>query len=452
MDLNLLVSSIGSAMWGWPLLALFVGVGLLVSFALRFVQIRYMITCIRMVFSPSVGDVQSGKAELSPFQAFINSLAVNTGNGSIAGMATAVYVGGPGAVFWLLVAGLLGMALRFAEVYLGTCFTGTYTFKGAKGGPMVYLSLIPGGAYLPYIYAFLMCLYCFAAGNAMQVNNIGMGIAKICSEVGFSVSLYVIASLLTAFMAYAIFGGADRILSISDKLTPFKVILFFIATTIVLIFHASALLPALKLIFKEAMNPTAAAAGAAGACVQYAMKAGFARSLNAHESGLGLAAVLFGSTESKQPMRDSIMSMASTFICNYFVCFSVALLIVASGVWASGEQSLALTIAAYSTVFGSFGPWIVTFISASFGLGVLVACTFIGKQCFLFLTGNRFLNLYYALYLAITFFGTVARVDLVWNSIDIVNGLMLVINLFAIVWLLPRIAKDLRAYQSSSRV
>lgn len=444
MDLNQYVSNLGALIWGWPLLTLFMVAGIVVTVALYFVQFRYLGTSLRLVFAPSKSETTLAQGELSPFQAFINTLAANTGNGSIAGMSTALFVGGPGAIFWLLIAGIFGMALRFAEVYLGAYVMGKHTFKDAKGGPMVYLSLVPGGKLLPYIYAFLMLLYCLVAGNAMQVNNIGTGLCRIAG-----VDLWFVALGLTAFMAYAILGGAQRILSISDKLTPFKVIVFFIAAIIVLIYHAQSIWPALCLIFREAFHPTAFAAGVAGVTVQQAMKSGIARSLNAHESGLGLAAVLFGSTESKQPVRDAIMSMASTFICNYLVCFSVALLVIASGVWNNGEQSLALTISAFSTVFGGYAPWLVTFISASFGLGVLVACTFIGKQCFLFLSGGKAVWLYYALYLLITFVGTLARVDLVWNSIDVVNAAMLVINLFGILWLLPIARKQLAAYRAA---
>lgn len=446
MDLNAWISSLDAILWGWPLLTLFIGAGLIVTIACSFVQFRYLGSSLRAVLAPSKNETVTGRAELSPFQAFINSLAANTGNGSIAGMATCVFAGGPGAVVWVLVAGILGMALRFAEVYLGTCFIGKKTFHEAKGGPMLYLSLVPGGSVLPYIYAFLMCAYCFVAGNAMQVNNIGIGIGRISS-----INPVYIALGLTAFMAYAILGGAQRILHISDRLTPFKVMVFFIATLIVLVYYAPILPGAMAFIISEAFSPRAMAAGACAVGIQIAMKNGFIRSMNAHESGIGFAAVLFGSTESRHPVRDAILSMASTFICTFCISFPVALLLIASGVWSSGEQSLAMTISMYSTVFGSYGPWIVTFISASFGLGVIVACAYVGKQCYLFLTRGKFLWFYYLAYVAITFGGTLSRVDLIWNSINVVMAAMLIINVFGILWLLPLIVKDFRAYDGSHK-
>ena len=183
-----------------------------------------------------------------------------------------------------------------------------------------------------------------------------------------------------------------------------------------------------------------------GITMQQAMRSGFARSLNAHEAGLGVAATFYGASSSKKPVQDSIMAMLGAFISTYIVCFMVALCIIASGVWDNGLSSTALTISAFNTVFGYYGGWVVTFCAASFGLGVMVSFAFVTHECWVFLTRGRWGNMSYVIYGAVTFFGTLAKVDLIWNTNDIVNGLLLLINLYGIVWLLPVIRKSVVKY------
>ncbi|MCL4379976.1 amino acid carrier protein [Candidatus Dependentiae bacterium] len=445
MDINAIALLISQTIWGWPLLALFLIMGLIVTVATRFVQIRHLPTALKAVFAPSREEMTvAGAAPLSPFQAFLNSLGTATGNGCIAGMATAIYCGGPGSAFWLLIAGFLGMALRYAEVYLGTCFVGETAPNGAKGGPMLYLSKLPGGTILPYCYAFMVLLYGLASGTAMQANAIGLGVART-----WGIDKLFIAIAIALFIGYALLGGAKRILAISDRLTPFKVAVFLISSLLVLGYNYAGIIDALRLIVMSAFALPAVAGGVVGYTVQQAMRNGFTRSLNANEAGLGVASLFFGATGSKHPVQDSILSMVSAFITNYCVCFLVALVIIASGVWNNGLQSTELVISAFETFFGAYAGYVVTFCAASFGLGCMISTSFLARECFLFLTRGRFVYLFYLLYVVVAFLGTQARVDIVWNTNDIINASLLCINCAAILYFLPRIARGIANFNNT---
>jgi AGCS family alanine or glycine:cation symporter len=429
-----LLSNVGNFLWGWPILGLFTFTGILATLLFRFMQFTYFWqSCKLVIFPPK----STKKAEMSPLQAFINSLGGCTGNGSIAGVATAIALGGPGAAFWMLVAGFLGMIIRFVEVFLGTSVIGKHTFNGAKGGPLVYLSLVPGGKFIPYIYAFFMLVYCLVSGNAMQVNAIGLGVEK-----AFGVSTIITAVVIGLFVAFVMLGGLKRILELSDKLVPFKVAFFMFFSLGVLIFHANSLIPSLILIFRSAMHSNALLGGVAGFTLQKSLKNGFSRAINANESGLGSAAVLFGASGGGEPLKDSLMSMVVTFLSTHVVGFMIALSVIASGVWNSGEMSTALTIKAFETVYGSFGGAIVTMSSILFGLGVVVSYVLVGLEMWKFITHGKFIKLFYIIYTLISFFGVLVSVGLVWDSIDIIMAAMLIFNLYALIYFMLPVRKE----------
>ncbi len=438
MNLESSILRLNDMVGGWPLVIFVFGTSIIVTLALGFVQFRYFLTSWRLaLFSDQKG--KSHEADMSPFQAFVNALSASLGNGSVAGMATAIFAGGPGAAFWVFVLGLTSMAVRYAEVYLSLAFPASGV---TLGGPMIYLKKVPGGSFLPVVYAFFCMMLGFVVGNAMQANSIAQGLGRIS---GFSP--FVIACMLLVFVGYVMFGGAARIVKVSDAIVPVKVLLFFGSSAIVLAYHYQAIIPALKLITASAFSPVALASGAMGFGIQQAMRFGMFRGLNASEAGLGTAGILFGSTGSKEAVKNSIMAMLGSFISANLVCFSVMLIIVASGVWDNGLNGLQLTISAYETVFGVTGGWLVTFLSFSFGLGVLVTYAYITRACWLFLTGGRFDTLYTLLFCAVAFFGSLAKVEIIWNSTDLINGPLLAMNLFAILWLLPVIRKGLTTYE-----
>jgi len=446
MNISAAIILLKDYLWGWPFVLTILVVGFAVTLATHFVQIRYFFKAWQLLLMPKKKELGAEKgAALTPLQAFLGSLGTSVGNGNIAGIATAIAWGGPGAGFWILVAGFIGMALRFAEVYLGTYFD-THLLRGVRGGPVAYLSHLPGKKFMPYIFSLLFFFYGLSSGTAMQANSIRDAIVST-----WGVSALSVAIGITLFLFYAIMGGAKRIIHISDLLTPFKVLVFFISAVIVLGYHYQMIVPALILIFKSAFSYTAVAGGTVGFTLQQIMKHGFARAFNSTEAGFGVAASFFGESGSRHPVEDSIMSMIGVFVSTFIVCFLVALIVVASGVWSSGAIGSALAVSAYKTVFGVYGGWVVTFVSASFGLGVMVAFLFIGKTGFFFLTNGRGEKCFYAIFCLVAFFGTLTKVDMIWNINDLVNGALLLINFYAIVCYLPLLYKAVSNYRRQQK-
>lgn len=426
-----------NALMGWPLILYVIGISIICTIALRAIQVRYFGYAWKLILFPPK-QAAGIKADMTPLQAFVNTLSTNLGNGSLAGVATAIYAGGPGAALWMIIIGFFLMAVRFAEVYLSVLF-GTQKKPGAIGGPMLYLQSIMGGRLLAPLYT-IFCLSFMIVGSAIQSNSI-----RISME-NWKINPLITASVLLIFILYVVFGGAARIVKISDRIVPLKVIVFFLSTTIVLVYHSSALIPALKLMLSTSFSSPALTGGVIGFSVQQAMRFGILRSINATESGLGTAAIFFSATGSKEPEKDGIVAMLSTFI-GTLVCFILALCIVASGVWNTGLTSTALTIAAFSTVFGWLGGWVVSFLSISFGIGVLVSYAYITKEAWLSLARGKLVQTFTLVYCLCVFAGALVNVDLVFRLADITNVGMLVINLFGILYLLPKIMHGIEHFK-----
>lgn len=441
MDINSIIMSINNVVWGWPLLLFIVGTAIFTTFYLSGVQFRYFVRSWKLVFV-SEETVHDGEHDMTTFQAFLNVLSASLGNGSIAGIATAVYAGGPGVAFWVFVIGLLTMSVRFAEVYLSSRFATQSAIGSSLGGPMIYLQHVPGGRFLPALYALFCLLLSLSGGNAMQANSVRVGLTHI-----LPIPNMVVALLLFAFILYVMLGGAPRIIKASDRIVPIKVGVFFVSSIIILLYHYKSLIPALHIIYQGAFTPQALAGAAVLFSAQHALRFGISRGLNASEAGLGTAGILYGGASSKKPVENGLQSMISAFISANIVCFSFALMIVASGVWNNGLTSTALTSSAFETVFGQLGGWIVIFLSVSFGMGTVVSYAYIARACWVYLTGGRFIPVFTALFCSVTFLGALAKVEAVWNATDLVNAGLLLSNLFGILYLLPRIKAGLTEYR-----
>jgi len=439
MDLLSILKQINISL-GWPLIIFVVSIAIICTIALSFIQIRYFLKAWKLTLFPEKVENTSQPVDMTPFQAFVNALSTSLGNGSIAGMAVAIVMGGPGAAFWMVVVGFLTMAIRFSEIFLSTYFRGTTTEKSAIGGPMLYLKHAPAGRILSYLYALLCLIFGLIVGCAMQTNSV-----RICAAKTWGINPYISAIVVTLFVLYVILGGASRVVKMSNRIVPIKVGLFFGSTFIVLLYNYRTLLPALKLILKSAFNPMAIAGGAVGFTVQHVMRIGMFKNITATESGLGTSAIFFGTTGSKNYVESGIMSMLITFIST-MVGFLICWAIIASNTWQSGLTSTALTIEAYSTAFGSVAGWIVSFLSISFGIGVIVGFIYIAKECWLFLTNRRFGWLFDVIFCFFAFAGALVKVDILWEAVDIGMAGMLLINLFAIAYFLPLIRKKLKEY------
>jgi len=446
-----MLANLNALLWGWPMIVFVIVSGVALTVGLYGIQFRAFFVGWKYIIAPEERGLEDEES-ISPLQAFINALSTSLGNGAIAGMATAIHDGGPGAAFWIFVLGFFTMILRFAEVYASTAFTATSATGVLRGGPMVYLHKVFGGPYLIYVYAFLCFLLSLVSGNAMQCNSIRIGIEGIVGQL-FEPGVYttyVIAAGLFIFLLYIMFGGAQRIMRVAEAVIPIKVGLFFGASLLLLGYHYTAILPALKTIITAAFTPQALKGATLGFTVQEAIRYGFARGLNAVEAGLGNAGILFGATGSKNPIQSGIMSMITAFISTHLVCFLLTLLFVASGVWDSGLTSTALTTAAYETLFGPVASWLVTFLSISFGLGVLIAYAYIGRECWLFLTGGYFSNLYTWLYCAMALLGAIGSVAIVWRALDCIVAGLIIVNVYGLLLLIPKMRPAVRKFLTSS--
>jgi AGCS family alanine or glycine:cation symporter len=423
---------------GWPFIIYVVVISLICTFVCNFAQFRYLFRAIKITFFYDKTVITKPKqADLNPFQAFLGALNASIGNGTIAGIATAIYNGGPGAAFWIFAASFILMILRFCEVYLSSYFSAQAPIGTTIGGPMLYLKSIT--KWLPNIYAILFICFGFVVANAMQSNSIWISFQK---TTGFKNATVYISIILCLFVAYILIGGSERVAKASEAIVPFKVGLFFLSTIIVLLYHYKAIIPSLLLIIESAFHPNALTAGALGIGIQYAMRSGLSQTLVATESGLGSAAILFGSTGSTKPIKDALMGMLSSLISSA-VCIMVALCIVVTGAWETFFKSTELTSHAFETVFGNLGNWIVMILSVSFGLGVLATYCYITSEAWLFLTKKRYLKLFGILYCITAFIGPLLAVEKVFFLVEISTDSLILINLFGILVLLPIVRKGL---------
>lgn len=431
------ILTISNFLWSWPLIIYMVSASLIATIALHGIQFTYFFTSWKLVlFSSHESSKKTGY--ISPFQAFLNILNATVGNGSIVGIATATAAGGPGAAVWIFCFGILSMALRYLEVYTSLQFVRTLANGLIRGGPMEFLQKVPGKSFLPMLYAAATLFVAFTAGSAVQCNSIRYGIETLIGP-GFE---WYSALFIFFFILYGLLGGSQRIIALSDKLVPIKITLFAIMTGTVLLINITALPSALIFIIKSAFTPQAVFGACTGFTLRNALRYGLARSLSVSEVGLGTASILFGTTGAQNPHTTSIMSMASVVVSNVFICCSLILMYVVTGVWNGPAQGIAMTAAAYATVFGTVGTAIASLLSILFGMGVLITYAYIGREVWTFFTHNKYFWLYNFLYCAMAFIGALSRIDVIWNAVDIGNAAMMILTVYGLLWLLPTLTQQ----------
>lgn len=421
-------------LWGWPLISAIVGTSVILTFLLHGIQFRYFFESWRIVCTRGAHHVRSYTTPLESFLALLNA---SIGNGSLAGMASAISLGGPGAAFWVFLLGIFTMALRFAEVYLSTRLSEKMPNGLIRGGPMIFLKQLPGGHFTPTLYALCTLFVAFGAGAGLQCSAITASSVRL-----FGISKFLIAGICVATVLIIVLGGAQRIIRASNALASLKVTLFFGATITVLIAHASHIIPTLSLIMTHALTPAALTGAIAGITLQQMLRYSFSRTISATEAGLGTAGVLYGAVHKPDPFESGVMSMASIVVSNHLVCFVLMVVLVATGAYQSSAEGTAMTCIAYETVFGTAGCAIVTILSILFGMGVLVAYAFIGRECWFFITGGRmtfFFNFLYALSAAA---GALAPARHIWALVDLGNAGMVMLTLFGILLSLPLLRRE----------
>lgn len=444
MDILAVLDKVNGVLWGTPSLVLLFGTGLLLTFMLRGLQFRRLLYAFKLGFTKEGQAGAKDEGDVSNFKALMTALAATIGNGNIAGVATAVTIGGPGAIFWMWIVGLLGMATKYSEALLAM----KYRVKNANGeyssGPMYYVERGLGKKFkwLAVAFAFFGAFAALGIGNSVQSNTIA-GVM----ENSFGINNITTGIILAVLATLIIFGGLQRISTVAGFFVPVMAVLYIGGALIILMVNYDQIIPAFGLIFKYAFNPVAATGGFVGVLVSEAIRNGVARGIFSNEAGLGTAALIAGNAKTDHPVKQALVAMTGTFIVTIIVCTMTGLVLVISGFWdptggllsgvvhEAGLEGGALTGAAFASVLGTAGEYIVAFSVIFFGFSTIVGWYVYGEKCFEYLVGTKGILAYRAVYIFACGIGAVASLTTVWAFADMANALMMIPNLIALILL-----------------
>ncbi len=427
--LTAITGQIAGTLWMGPLLILLVGVGVYLTIGLRGIQFRKTPHAFRVLASSRKKD-KDDAGDISPFQALTTALSATVGTGNIAGVATAIAAGGPGALFWMWIMGIIGMATKFSEVYLALRFREVGPDGKMCGGPMYYIEKGLGQKWLAVIFAVCGVAASLGAGNMVQSHSIAMASKNL-----FGLEPWMTSIISIILVAMVIFGGIVRIGKVTEKLVPFMAVIYFLGALVILIINFDRIPGAIMLIIDSALNPTAAVGGFAGATVAAAMRYGVARGAFSNEAGLGSAAIAHAAAITHLPGRQALIGMLGVLFDTLIICTMTGLVIVTTGVWDSGLTSVDLTTHAFNIgmpFLGSGGGYIVSVGLILFALTTIIGWSYYGLQFVEYLIGLRAANAYKWVFLALIFVGANLKVDLVWNVVDILVAVMAIPNIIAL--------------------
>jgi AGCS family alanine or glycine:cation symporter len=422
---------LGSIVWGPQTVVLLLGVGLLLTIWLRFVQIRRFRLSVRILLGPKdFGESQKErKGDISPFQALTTSLAAVIGNGNIAGVCTAIAMGGPGSVFWMWMGAVVGMATKLVEAVLGQKFKRIMPDGSVAGGPMYY---IRDGLHLPWlagIFAFFMGCKALFSTTSIQSNSIAL---VLRTELGIAPWISGLGLALMTWMV--IIGGIKSIARVTEILSPLMVILYILGAMVTVAIFASRVPHAFSLIFVGAFKPSALTGGVAGMTIARALRYGLARGAYSNEAGTGTAAVFHASAKTSEPVRQGLLASLDVFIDTIVICSLTALAVLSSGVWTQGT-STEMTAAAFSAALPGIGGIIVAASSLLFGYSTLIAVPYYGEISFTYLLGMWVRRPFRWIFCGIIFMGAILEVEEAWSIGDVFNGMMAFTNLIGILGL-----------------
>jgi len=439
-EIEELLTLLSSVVWGPVMLAFLLGVGMFLMLGLRAFPWRYTTKAFVLLLG-SRKDNQKG--EISPFQALMTSLSATIGTGNIAGVATAIALGGPGAVFWMWMTALFGMATKYAEAVLAVKYREIDEDGRYVGGPMYYIKngLGDNWNWLAIVFAMLGALAAFGIGNMVQANSVADAV-----EAMFHVPVWQTGAVLTIVTAAVILGGLGRIAVVASKLVPTMAVLYIVGALFVIITHIEQVPSALMLIISSAFSETAAIGGFAGAAVWAAIRFGVARGVFSNEAGLGSAPIAHAAAKTNSPVQQGMIAMLGTFIDTLIVCTMTALVIVITGAWSSGETGAALSTMAFNIAMPGWGGYIVVFGLVVFAFTTILGWSYYGERCAEFLFGVKVIWPYRILWLCAIPVGAMGKLGVIWLMADVMNGLMAIPNLIALALLSPVVFKMTRDY------
>ncbi|WP_174732821.1 alanine/glycine:cation symporter family protein [Mesobacillus harenae] len=418
------INTISGWVWGPPLLILLVGTGLYLTIRIGFLQMRLLPYSLKLAFTKNQDKTSEG--DISHFQALMTALAATVGTGNIAGVATAVFMGGPGAVFWMWITALVGMATKYAEAVLAVKYRVEDADGEMSGGPMYYLERGLGQKWLGILFALFGAIAAFGIGNMVQSNTVADVV-----ESTFSVPVWVTGILLTIFTALVILGGIKSIGKVTSFFVPIMAAFYLIAGIIVMIVNFDLVPAAIALIFTDAFTGEAVAGGAIGTVIRW----GVARGVFSNEAGLGSAPIAAAAAKTDLPGRQALVSMTQVFIDTLVICSITGITLVMGGLYNGEATGAELTSLTFEKFLGSTGSMIIAIGLLFFAASTIIGWSYYGEKCFSYLFSKSVVIYYRIVFVLAVFLGSILHLDIVWGIADIMNGLMAFPNLIGLLGL-----------------
>jgi AGCS family alanine or glycine:cation symporter len=433
------ITVINSFVWGPWMLALLVGTGLLLSLRLRFMQFPALPYALKLAFSPAQRDRRS-KGDISHFQALMTALAATIGTGNIVGVATAVVLGGPGAVFWMWITAFVGMATKYSEAVLAVKYRVTDEKGEMVGGPMYYIERGMGCKWLAWLFALFGAIAAFGIGNMVQVNAVAGNVHNL-----FGIPTWVTGIILALLTALVIMGGIKSIGKAAGTLVPLMALLYISTGLLIIIYNYSLVPEALKVIFTDAFQAQAGFGALIGTTIRY----GVARGVFSNEAGLGSAPIAAAAAKTDHPCRQALVSMTGTFLDTIIVCSITGILLVMAGLYPDFSEGTAvvLTSCSFDFFLPGIGSYIVTVGLILFAYSTVLGWFYYGEKCFYYLTGFKGIKPYRMLFCLMIFVGAVLKIGLVWDIADAFNGAMAIPNLVGLLALSSIVVSETREFQ-----
>lgn len=440
MNANQIAIQINNLVWGWPLLVLLLGTGILLTIRLGFIQVFKLPKALKLIFTAE----NNGKGDINSFGALCTALAATVGTGNIVGVATALAAGGPGALFWMWLAAFFGMATKYAEGVLAIKYRKVDDNGQMSGGPMYYITYGMGPKFAPLakFFAFSGVLVALLGiGTFAQVNAITSSLNELTGA-----SPKLLAIIIAIIVGIIIIGGIKSISKVSTKVVPFMAGFYIIACVIILALSYKEIPAAFGLIFSSAFTGHAALGGFAGAIMKDAISKGVARGIFSNESGLGSAPIAAAAAKTEWPAEQGLISMTGTFIDSMVICTLTGLTLVITGVWHTNVPEPLMTQSAFASIFGPLGSTVLSLCLVLFAFTTILGWNYYGERCVEYLWGVKAIPAYRMIFILMVALGGFLQIQLIWTIADIVNGLMAFPNLIALLALSNVVTQETKTY------
>ena len=427
--------------WGLPLIILLVGTGIFLTIRLKGLQIRGLLYSLYLGLIKRKEDDEH-EGDISHFQALMTALAATVGTGNIVGVAVAIAAGGPGALFWMWVTGVFGMATKYSEAVLAIKYREVDEFGTMSGGPMYYISKGLGWKWLGTLFAVFAAIAAFGIGNMVQSNSVA---DSVRTTIG--IPNWITGIILAALTGIVVLGGIKSIAKVTQVLVPFMIIIYIIGALTILFLNISSIPEVFVLIFQHAFTPTAAVGGFLGATVMQTMRHGVSKGVFSNESGLGSAPIAAAAAKTPNPVKQALVSMTQTFIDTLVICTMTGVVLILSGLWTSDIKGAELTAKAFDKFFPlGIGEYIVTFTLIFFAYSTILGWCYYGEKSIEYLFTEKAVKIYRIVFVIFVAIGTVLKLETVWRVSDIMNGLMAFPNLVGLIGLSAVIVSETNLY------